>query len=73
MKKLFLASAAALLFLGSCAKKEENREEVKQELSAEHMRNAGVDSAATSGQTEAPASPDNTTVNPAITDSTAVK
>lgn len=42
-------------------------------MSAEHMRNAGVDSAATAGHNEAPASPDNKTVNPAIPDSTSAK
>lgn len=73
MKKLFALAVLGLVSLGSCAQKEEKREEVKQELSAEHMRNEGVDSAAAAGHTESPASPDNTTVNPAITDSTSAK
>lgn len=45
MKKLFTAAVLGLLFLGSCAQNKEKREEVKEELSAEHMRNSGADSA----------------------------
>lgn len=72
MKRLLIAAAGALL-LASCAQKEEKREERKDQLSAEHMRNAGVDSSATNGQTTAPTSADSTTVNAAATDSTAVR
>lgn len=62
MKKLFLAAAATMLVLASCAKKEEKREEIKENLSAEHMRNEGVDSAATAGHTVAPTSSDSAKV-----------
>lgn len=70
MKKLF-ALAAIAVTMASCAQKEEKREEVKQDFSAEHMRNAGVDSAATSGHTTAPTASDSATV--LATDSTAAK
>lgn len=72
MNKHFAIAALALAILGSCSQKEK-REERKEELSAEHMRNEGVDSAAASGHTESPTNPENATVNPAITDSTARK
>lgn len=58
MKKLFLAAVLGLFFLGSCAQKKQEREETKQELSAEHMRNEGVDSTAAAGHTAAPTSAD---------------
>ncbi|WP_297985784.1 hypothetical protein [uncultured Chryseobacterium sp.] len=45
MKKLFVGAFLGLLFLGSCAQKKEQREEYKEENSAEHMRNSGSDSA----------------------------
>ena len=45
MKKLFAAAVLGLLFLGSCAQKEQKREEFKDEYSAEHMRNVQGDSA----------------------------
>lgn len=45
MKKLFAVAAVSLLFLGSCAQKEQKREEFKEENSAEHMRNVQGDSA----------------------------
>lgn len=45
MKKLFVGAFLGLLFLGSCAQKKEQREEYKEENSAEHMRNTGSDSA----------------------------
>ncbi len=54
MKKLFAVAALGLLVLGSCARKKEAREEQKQEFSAEHMRNAGVDSAALSSEPNVP-------------------
>ena len=53
MKKIMLIMAAGTLFLSACAQKEEKREETKQELSAEHMRNEGVDSAAVSAEPSA--------------------
>ncbi len=46
MKKLLILTVFGSLFLGSCAQKEEKREEFKEEHSVEHKRNAGVDSAA---------------------------
>ena len=72
MKKLLIAAAGAL-FLANCAQKEEKREERKDELSAEHMRNSGVDSTATSGQTVSPTATDNTAVNQTAADSTSAK
>lgn len=46
MKKLILFAVLGGLFFGSCAQKEEQREEYKEEHSVEEKRNAGVDSAA---------------------------
>jgi len=46
MKKLILFAVLSGLFFGSCAQKEEQREEYKEEHSVEEKRNAGVDSAA---------------------------
>lgn|GEM_PF-3773555 len=45
MKKLMAIAAVALLFIASCAQKEEKREEFKEDKSAEHMRNIQGDSA----------------------------
>lgn len=45
MRKLLLAAILGVFFLGSCAQNKEKREEVKEDLSAEHMRNSGADSA----------------------------
>lgn len=46
MKKLFGLALLGLLFLGSCAQKEEKRDEYKESHSVDEKRNAGVDSAA---------------------------
>ena len=45
MKKLMALAAVALLFIASCAQKEEKGEEFKEDKSAEHMRNIQGDSA----------------------------
>lgn len=45
MKKLLFAAFTGLLFLGSCAQKEQKREAFKEDKSAEHMRNIQGDSA----------------------------
>ena len=45
MTKLFTAAVFALLFLGSCAQKKENREEFKDERNKEYMRNSMGESA----------------------------
>lgn len=45
MKKLMAIAAVSLLFIASCAQKEEKREEFKEDKSAEHMRNIQGDSA----------------------------
>lgn len=47
MKKLLLISSIALLAT-SCVPDKDKREQRKDNLSAEHMRNQGVDSAALS-------------------------
>lgn len=45
MKKLLAVAVLGLIFMGSCAQKKENREEFKEENSADHMRNIQGDSA----------------------------
>lgn len=45
MKKLIIAAFFGSLIFTSCAQKEENREEYKEERNVEEKRNAGVDSA----------------------------
>ena len=47
MKKLLLISSVALL-AASCIPDKDKREQRKEDHSAEHMRNRGVDSAAVS-------------------------
>ncbi|WP_333851006.1 hypothetical protein [Epilithonimonas sp.] len=49
MKKLLLISSIAVL-TASCIPDKDKREQRKQDHSAEHMRNKGVDSAAVSSQ-----------------------
>lgn len=49
MKKLLLISSIAIL-TASCIPDKDKREQRKQDHSAEHMRNKGVDSAAVSSQ-----------------------
>lgn len=46
MKKLFAGAVLALLFLGNCAQKKENREEFKDERNKDYMRNSMGDTAA---------------------------
>lgn len=46
MTKLFAGAVLALLFLGSCAQKKENREEFKEERNKDYMRNSMGDTAA---------------------------
>lgn len=50
MTKLFTAAVFALLFLGSCAQKKENREEFKDERNKEYMRNSMGESAAANSE-----------------------
>lgn len=45
MKKLGIAAVSALLFLGSCADKKENRDEFKAEHNKDSLRNIMGDSA----------------------------
>lgn len=54
MKKGIFAAVIGIITLTSCAQKKQQREEEKSELNAEHMRNRGVDSAASSGNTMSP-------------------
>ncbi|SHK14996.1 hypothetical protein [Epilithonimonas mollis] len=49
MKKLLLISSIALL-AASCVPDKEKRDKRKEDHSAEHMRNKGVDSAAISSE-----------------------
>ncbi|SEN03962.1 hypothetical protein SAMN05421856_11259 [Chryseobacterium taichungense] len=46
MTKLFTGAVLALVFLGSCAQKKEDREEFKDERNKEYMRNSMGDTAA---------------------------
>lgn len=50
MTKLFTAAVFAILFLGSCAQKKENREEFKDERNKEYMRNSMGESAAANSE-----------------------
>lgn len=53
MTKLFTAAVFAVLFLGSCAQKKENREEFKDERNKEYMRNSMGESAAANSEMDA--------------------
>ncbi len=46
MTKLLTGAVLALLFLGSCAQKKEDREEFKEERNKDYMRNSMGDTAA---------------------------
>lgn len=50
MTKLFTAAVFAILFLGSCAQKKENREEFKDERNKEYIRNSMGESAAANSE-----------------------
>lgn len=50
MTKLFTAAVFAILFLGSCAQKKEDREEFKEERNKEYMRNSMGESAAANSE-----------------------
>jgi len=52
MKKLLLISSIALLAI-NCVPDKDKREQRKEDHSAEHMRNRGVDSAAVSSEKNA--------------------